>query len=327
MRGVTRRRVWPAIVLALAALPGQCIRSAPPPKVETVSLTLTALPIPADAAIARAGAEIALEAAWELSSPHSDFGGLSGLALGKDGRLVAVSDMGLRIAFARPPARPAPVYESLTRAGLPKELRDVEAVAFGPDGREWIAFEGVDRLARRRGERDVWTPAATAETAPWAANSGVETMTFLADGRLLLMEESTAKLGGRARALLYDIPALYEDAAASPLAFTFVPPPGYRPTDAATLPDGRVAILLRAVRMMPPGFLAKIAIADPADIAAGKDWRAREIARIAAPAPVDNMEGIAVSERGDGALDLWLVSDDNAVSLQRTLLLKLSYRP
>ena len=145
-------------------------------------------------------------------------------------------------------------------------------------------------------------------------------MTFLAGGELLLVEEATD--GDRtARALLY------RDPVAEPMRFAFRPPFGYRATDAATLPDGRVLILLRGLRVMPPGFLAKIVLADPEAIREGAVWSGVEIARIAAPAPVDNMEGIAVAPRADGALDVWLVSDDNGVQLQRTVLMRLRYRP
>ena len=46
-----------------------------------------------------------------------------------------------------------------------------------------------------------------------------------------------------------------------------------------------------------------------------------EVARLAAPLSVDNFEGIAV--RRDGTRDfVYLISDDNFLGLQRTLLLK-----
>ena len=42
---------------------------------------------------------------------------------------------------------------------------------------------------------------------------------------------------------------------------------------------------------------------------------------------MDNYEGLAVAPGPDGALVLWLISDDNKATFQRTLLLKLLWRP
>ena len=317
---VSRSRLGAALLLALAAVPGQCIRHEPPPSNDRVGLELAEIPLDPAVDIARGGADIALEQAWEITSPFTGFGSLSGLAVQRSGRLVAVSDQGMRIGFAPPPARPDPVFEAVSDTQVIKDLRDLEAVAIDPAGREWVAFEGADKLASRASAREPWRYVETPATADWPANGGAETMTFLAGGELLLVEEATD--GDRtARALLY------RDPVAEPMRFAFRPPFGYRATDAATLPDGRVLILLRGLRIMPPGFLAKIVLADPEAIREGAVWSGVEIARIAAPAPVDNMEGIAVAPRPDGALDVWLVSDDNGVQLQRTVLMRLRYRP
>jgi hypothetical protein len=43
--------------------------------------------------------------------------------------------------------------------------------------------------------------------------------------------------------------------------------------------------------------------------------------------PRDNFEGLAVVPETDGALTLWLISDDNTAALQRTLLYKLRWQP
>ena len=47
----------------------------------------------------------------------------------------------------------------------------------------------------------------------------------------------------------------------------------------------------------------------------------REIARLAPPLTIDNMEGVSVTVE-NGRNIVWLVSDDNFFPLQRTLLLK-----
>ena len=48
---------------------------------------------------------------------------------------------------------------------------------------------------------------------------------------------------------------------------------------------------------------------------------------LSAVAPPDNYEGLALRERADGAIDVWVISDDNQSIMQRTLVLKLRYDP
>ena len=59
----------------------------------------------------------------------------------------------------------------------------------------------------------------------------------------------------------------------------------------------------------------------PAGIAPGQVWRAREIADLnAGPLQTDNFEGLAVEPGRDGAVVVWLISDDNSAVTQQTLL-------
>jgi hypothetical protein len=50
------------------------------------------------------------------------------------------------------------------------------------------------------------------------------------------------------------------------------------------------------------------------------------VGTLAAPMAVDNLEGIAV-ERVGGRTIVWLISDDNFLPFQRTLLLKFALLP
>jgi hypothetical protein len=68
-----------------------------------------------------------------------------------------------------------------------------------------------------------------------------------------------------------------------------------------------------------------LAVADPADIAAGKDWPWRKLADLAGPVPRDNYEGLAIAPDADG-VTLWVISDDNFARFQRTLLIELHWR-
>ena len=101
-------------------------------------------------------------------------------------------------------------------------------------------------------------------------------------------------------------------------------PAGYAVTDAAELPDGRLLILHRRFTLLD-GVSAKLAIVDPRAIAAGRTISGIEIATLAPPLTVDNMEGLAV-ERERGRTIVWIASDDNFSVLQRNLLLKFALK-
>ena len=53
----------------------------------------------------------------------------------------------------------------------------------------------------------------------------------------------------------------------------------------------------------------------------------REIARLASPFAVDNLEGVATIKGSRGETLLWLISDDNFNVLQRNLLLMFELMP
>jgi hypothetical protein len=112
----------------------------------------------------------------------------------------------------------------------------------------------------------------------------------------------------------------------SPGRFKLVMPDGYRPTELARLPDGRLLLLGRKFTL--GGFRSLIALLDPATIRANATVTPRVVARITDPRVCDNYEGMTVTPEGDGAVAVWLISDSNdMVLLQRTLLLKLRVDP
>jgi hypothetical protein len=91
-------------------------------------------------------------------------------------------------------------------------------------------------------------------------------------------------------------------------------------TDAAVLPDGRILLLQRNFSLLN-GFDCTLAVADIRTLTKGKPWRAKPIARFAAPAITENFEGLAIQQDGQGTI-LWMVSDDNLAYYQQSLLLK-----
>ena len=316
-----RRLILIAIVV-LALAPGTLLRDAPRnPNIDPV-LTMTALDAEGELVPG-----LSIEGVWELDSPNELFGGYSGLVALEDGQLLAVSDLGGWLRFAPPGSEStAPVFGSFARARLRnKHVVDAEAATYDPrTGEVWVAYEGSNSI-----ERSDTVFASTESTRPaamadWPSNRGAEAMTKLGDGRFLVFGEGSPEWTGAGYpALLFDGDPVDNARAES---FSLMLPEGFRATDLAALPDGRVLLLLRSVEnYLPPRFGMKLAIGDPGEIAPGGQWRPKIIGTLPDSVPSDNFEGLAVRGNGDGSLTLWMISDDNHAALQRTLLYRLRW--
>ena len=146
--------------------------------------------------------------------------------------------------------------------------------------------------------------------ARWRRTGGAETILHLADGRTLVIAERIPKGAALRPALLFP----GDPTATRPIRLGYRPPAGYRPTDAAQLPDGRILVLNRRFTLAGL-FTAKLVSFD------ALPGRGRVIASFESPAITENLEGITVTQEA-GRPVVWLVSDDNYMSWQRTLLLK-----
>jgi hypothetical protein len=323
------RRLILALALATLATPGLWWRGTPSwPRnngVRDLHLTVLAARPPSSWP-----AGLRLVRAWELTSGSNRFGGYSALLAGNDGTLTAISDIATSLRFRRPDlAGPTmPQFENLGRRKLkPGEHfeSDIESAAWDPrTGARWFGYEGVNKIKRfDRGtvaSVDIQPPAMR----DWSENGGAESMVRLPDGRFIVLEEDPPWLSTGARSgLLFPADPV---TGVVPLQFKFRPPIGYHPSDAAVMPDGRVVILLRAIDPpFPPFFRGMLLVADPADIAAGREWSWQKLADLEEPLPIDNYEGLAIVPDSTG-VTLWLISDDNLSRLQRNLLLELHWQ-
>jgi hypothetical protein len=257
---------------------------------------------------------------WWLRSNQPEFGGISAMHV-SDGWVLALSDAGRVMRFVVPTRRgAAPLSLSVLPdiAGAGKKQQDTEAIAVG-DGRAWIAFERRNAVHRYRLPN--WTSEATARPVAmksWTPNSGGEAMIRLRDGRFLLFCEGRMNEAGATEVLLFDgDPALM---ATRTTLLRYRPPAGYRITDAAELPDGRLLFLNRRFGLLE-GFTAKLTLSDRPALSAGAVLGGREIAHFAPPVTTDNYEALSIgTERGRTIL--WIASDDNFLELERTLLMK-----
>lgn len=313
-------RLLPILLLALLSIGGHRAYW------RNDSQTIAMVPLPLDAANPerrRVGALTYL-GGWELRSDNSRFGGISGMVALPDGRFLALSDAGTLIGFT--PGRAGKMADSFI-AALPgvsedSDYRDFdsEGMTRDPDsGRIWISYEArhaIRRMPASLSRIDGVKRLAFAKN--WRANGGVETLVRLADGRFLIISETHSRPDGSHSAYLFSGDPVETGSRVMP--FGYRAPNGYRPTDAALLPDGRILILNRRIAF-PDGFSAKLTLVDPAMIKEDAAVQPQRLAALAAPLLVDNMEALAVTQQ-DGRLIVWMLSDNNFSAMQRSLLLK-----
>ncbi|HEX8217443.1 MAG TPA: esterase-like activity of phytase family protein [Allosphingosinicella sp.] len=256
---------------------------------------------------------------WVLSSRDVRFGGISAMHV-EDGQVLAFSDSGRVFRFPVPrragslPLRIERLAHGPGDGGL-KSDRDVESIAVaGPS--VWLAFEGHNQIWRfRRPGLDVEASAAPGalRELPWSR--GTEAMVRLPDGRFLTFSEGPIAADGTTPLVLFaGDPALRATSSAN---LRYRPPAGYRPTEAALLPDGRLLVLNRSFGFVR-GWEAILSIAT----LAGAVVEARTVASFTGPITRDNLEAMSVA-REAGRTIVWIASDDNFLRpMQRTLLMK-----
>ncbi|MDX2275008.1 MAG: esterase-like activity of phytase family protein [Hyphomonadaceae bacterium] len=262
----------------------------------------------------------------ELSSDDAGFGGWSGLEVLEDGRLIAVSDAGAwlsaRLMFDDEGKL---IGLSETRMalmrdenGLPferKEDGDAEDLAQLPDGRFAVSFEQSQSIRIYDLNRDGPFGAASAGPALEAAqslpsNAGLEALTALADGALLV--------GAEDRGELWRAP-LFGNEPAPALAARYPLQLGYALVSLDRLPDNDDVVALERFYAPVIGVrtrITRIAV----DSLQSDELRVTEWARFAPPLLLDNFEAIATARAPGGGLRLYILSDDNFSDQQRTLL-------
>lgn len=306
------------ILLATFSPPGRIAPEQLPPR---TFITFSAIPLDAEHPARQRIDRLEFLGGWRLRSNDPRFGGISAMHV-EDGQVLAVSDAGSLIRFpllrfgggvGRIDAIP-----DGPGAGGRKQDRDAEAMTVA-GRRAWIGFERHNSLWRY--DRDGWR--STAKAVPramrkWRANAGSEGMARLADGRFLVFSEGNEGERDTPLLLFAGDPA---EAGTGAVTLSYRPPAGYRITDAAALPDGRIVFLNRSFSIFD-GMTAKLGIARlPAVVREGMVLGGEEVADLRSPAAIDNMEALSAT-RERGRTILWIASDDNFSPLQRTLLLK-----
>lgn len=323
LRRLSRFALLIALALALLA------RDSAPESVRPVlagNALVTATPIaldPEDPRRTTVG-RLRFLAGWELTSRDPAFGSISAMAVDGEG-LLLLSDAGGVVRLTLDPVRA--VFSDLPAgpgAGTAKRDRDSEALVVS-GGKAWVAFEAHNAIWRY--DRALSRSEASARPAAmrrWPGNGGAEAMVRLRDGRFVVFAERGRAPPGAAPALIFDRDPT--DANARVSEFFHRAPTDYRITDTALLPGRELLLLHRRIGLLPY-LSAKLTVLPVAAIKEGEVALGEEVARLAPPLAVDNMEALAVT-RENGETIVWIASDDNfGAPLQRTLLLKFRLLP
>jgi hypothetical protein len=215
----------------------------------------------------------------------------------------------------------APLFEGPGSIDVKGDRDSESMIVHG--GRAWIGFERSNAVWRYRlGDWRSQAHAAPPEMRKWRSNRGSEAMLRLPDGRFLVFSEGG---GGESPVLLFEGDPAVPGTKAAMLRYR--PPQGYRITDAALLPGGRLLFLNRRVALLEGIFSARLTMTKLPRLEPGGLLEGEEVATLRKPLTVDNMEALSVTREG-GRTIVWIASDDNFNPLlQRTLLLKFALEP
>jgi len=298
-------------------------------------LAATALPLnPADPLQDQVG-RLRYRGGLELTSRNVLFGGLSGLHVAADGRrMVAMSDNGRWVSAEL-------IYDKGNLSGAtdgvlkpirkpagydrPGNWTDAESLAQDGSGGYYVAFERQHRIWRYPSHP---SDPIDAEPEPLKgpddiekqpSNGGIEALARLCDRRLLaISEEAPGESPGTKKAWVFD--------GKSWKTLSYATTGNFRATGAATLPDCSLAVLERSFTLTE-GVRARVLHIPAETIRAGATLRGEELAALAPPLSVDNMEGISARRGDNGETLLYLISDDNFSGFQRTLLMMFELLP
>jgi len=219
----------------------------------------------------------------------------------------------------------AEIHPILDRNGSPftvKRAGDAEALDKLSDGSFIVGFEQVHRFARYAGP-EPWRSRGEPQVGPreisrQPANGGIESMARLPDGSIVMISETDERSAAALRAWIGSAGTWREA--------TYRRRGDYRPVDAKALANGDLLVLERAFNLLG-GFASRLVLVPALAIRPGSILDGRDLAELGPPLVSDNFEGLAVETAPDGGTFIFLISDDNRVALQRTLLLQFRLIP
>jgi hypothetical protein len=199
-----------------------------------------------------------------------------------------------------------------------KSWADAEGMARLPDGSWIVSFERNHRIWRYPtldGTPQPVNMPGNFDKQP--NNGGAEALAALPDGRIVAISEEYSL---RANALVGWIGKPIGDGRYLWDIFEYVKAPYFNPTAMRQLPDGSFVVLERAFDLVR-GVRARLVHFPAAALKGDAVIEGEELARLASPYTVDNLEGLAVTRGERGETLLWIIADDNFNPLQRNLLM------
>lgn len=327
MHSALRSFVTLSLLIAAA-----CTGSPPIEPVAAAPLEIHSTPVPLklDDPQAREIGRLIFRGGISMTANSRNFGGWSDLVVSPDNRtLTSISDTGpwFTATIQRDakgnliglgPGMIGPMHDLTGRVLISKEWADAEGMASLPDGSWLVSFERHHRI---------WH-FPTLDGTPTAINlppgfdkqpenGGVETLTVLRDGRLVAISEEYSL---RRNTLVGWIGKPVGPDRYSWDMFEYMKIPNFNPTSIRELPDGSLVVLERAFDFIR-GIRIRVMQFPGAALKADAIIDAEELARLASPYAVDNLEGLAATTGEHGETLLWMIADDNFNPLQRNLLL------
>jgi hypothetical protein len=320
------------VAAACAGVPPAAPVGAAPLPLEIHSSTV---PLKIDEPAARKVGRLIWRGGIAMTSNSRNFGGWSDLVVSPNNRtLTSISDNGAWFTatierddegnltgLTKGTIGPLRDLKGQPLAG--KSWADAEGMALMPDGSWIVSFERNHRIWRYPtldGTPQPIDMPGNFDKQP--GNGGVEALTALADGRIVAISEEYSlrpnalvgwigkpigPSGGQQGHYLWDM-------------FEYMKVPYFNPTAIRQLPDGSFVVIERAFDMMR-GVRMRLVHFPAAALKPDAIVDGEELARLASPYTVDNMEGLAVTTGERGETLLWLIADDNFNPLQRNLLM------
>ena len=287
----------------------------------------------------------AFRAGFELSTRHLPFGGFSGLIIEGD-QLLAISDSGFiwqsrlvldqeGVLLGFTDSKFGSLHDAEGNPASRERRLDAEELSRWDDG--WlVSFEGDHKILsyRAAGHPALSDPRPRPVELPEQAlglrkNGGLEAMTELADGRLLLIAEDGPLDPESPTADDRTLPAwvgrLQPDSdttgqiACSWQKLNLEKVGEFHPTGAASLPSGDVLLLERSWNEID-GVRARLSVLSASDLQPGVQIRRYRALDLNDSSTIDNFEAVYATPGAHGSTWVYLLSDNNFSDAQRTLL-------
>jgi hypothetical protein len=337
-------------------LSGSCPQGARPREPAAIDMRVAPVPLQLANPMRNTIGELTFVGGFHLTSTDKRFGGLSGLDLLDDGRLLAVSDAGDFLWIALDDDGTTPVSASIAgmrdkegRSLRGKTRGDAEGLAV-MDGVALVSFEGDHRVlafevgqcsANARGvpvalEAGGLPAAMARQSIDAGGNGGVEALAVAPDWFMMAGVESKAGDASAVSVRAVEAAPAFDirigEGAPGVVGLDLIPnvasDGGFT---AYSLHRSMRALASEVIVLVETEFERELDQSNlPARIVSEMDERSRvrfrpiasrKLAALNLLVTMDNFEGVAARRMPDGRVRLYIVSDDNFSASQRTLLM------